>query len=48
MLNDIEINVQKLHECFIIGGNNGAESAQSLISEIVHICGEKINSQTIS
>jgi|LakMenEpi03Aug12_release.lakeMendotaPanAssembly.Ray.scaffolds.fasta_scaffold2934621_1 hypothetical protein len=48
MLNDIEINVQKLHECLLIGGNNGAESAQSLFSEIVHMCGENINGQTIS
>ena len=47
MLNDIEINVQKLHECLSIGSNQ-PENAQSLISEIVHICGEKINSQTIS
>jgi hypothetical protein len=47
MLNDIEINVQRLHDGLLVS-SYGPEYSQSLISDIVYICGENINSQTIS
>ena len=47
MINDIELNVQNLHELLSVSASS-SDYAQSLISDIVHICGENINNQTIS
>lgn len=46
MLNDIESDVQRLHEC--IANSYGPDYARSLISDIVFVCGETIGNQTIS
>ena len=46
MLNDIEDRVLQLHDCLGVAIQNG-EFARSVVSDIVHICGEIMNDQTI-
>ena len=45
MLTDIESKVQELYEC--LSNSAAHDLARSLISDIIYICGENINDQTI-
>ena len=45
MLNDLEELIITLHNCLIYSQND--ESARSTASDIVHICGENINTQAV-
>ena len=46
MLNDLESLAVQLHEC--LAGLQHSEDARSIVSDIIHICGENINPHTIS
>ena len=45
MLGDLESHILKLHEC--LSGTQNPDFPRSIVSDIVYICGENINQQTI-
>ncbi len=45
MLTDIENKVQELYGC--LSDSSAHDLASSLVSDIIYICGENINDQTI-
>ncbi|CAF0899355.1 unnamed protein product [Brachionus calyciflorus] len=47
MLNDLENYISSLHDC-LIGNNQSGELAKSIVLDIVYLCGENINPQTIT
>ena len=45
MLHKLESYVLKLHDC--LGGSQFSDLSRSLVSDIVYICGENVNPQSI-
>ena len=45
MLNDLEGYVARLHSC--LASAQEAELARQIISDIIYVCGENMNQQTI-